>query len=164
MKPHLPLKDIKANCVNKFISIRGTVVRTSKIQPQVISLPFECKKCGNEVLEYLEDGIFKYPSKCNGKKCKFPRFKILRNRVTVIDYQEIKLQESDNDDIEAGRVPRTLNVILTNNLVDKCVPGDIVEICGLVKRKKINNFSKNDSSIYTLYIMANSVRSGKVYF
>lgn len=50
-----------------------------------------------------------------------------------MDWQEIKLQETDSDDVEAGRVPRTLKVELTNQLVDRCIPGDVVEICGLVK-------------------------------
>lgn len=45
LKPLLPMKNIKANCINKFISVRGTVVRTSKIQPQVITLPFMCNNC-----------------------------------------------------------------------------------------------------------------------
>lgn len=50
-----------------------------------------------------------------------------------MDWQEIKLQETDSDDVEAGRVPRTLKIELTNQLVDRCIPGDVVEICGLVK-------------------------------
>ena len=32
-----------------------------------------------------------------------------------------------------GRVPRTIEVELTEDQVDSCVPGDVVTICGQVK-------------------------------
>lgn len=34
---------------------------------------------------------------------------------------------------DAGRVPRTIEVELTEDNVDSCVPGDVVTICGQVK-------------------------------
>lgn len=44
------------------------------------------------------------------------------------------LQELPTDDgAEAGRVPRTLECELTSDLVDSCVPGDVVTVCGVVK-------------------------------
>lgn len=40
----------------------------------------------------------------------------------------IKLQESDYEQAEAGRVPRTIEVELTEDLVDTCIPGDIISV------------------------------------
>lgn len=34
---------------------------------------------------------------------------------------------------DPGRVPRTIEVELTEDQVDSCVPGDVVTICGQVK-------------------------------
>lgn len=34
---------------------------------------------------------------------------------------------------EEGRIPRTVDCELTEDLVDTCVPGDVVTICGIVK-------------------------------
>jgi DNA replicative helicase MCM subunit Mcm2 (Cdc46/Mcm family) len=34
---------------------------------------------------------------------------------------------------DPGRVPRTIEVELTDDQVDTCVPGDVVTICGQVK-------------------------------
>jgi len=36
------------------------------------------------------------------------------------------------EDYEEGRLPRNVEVELTEDLVDVCVPGDIVTVCGVV--------------------------------
>lgn len=43
-----------------------------------------------------------------------------------------RIQE-EVDQKESGRVPRTVEVELTEDLVDTCVPGDIVTVSGIVK-------------------------------
>lgn len=37
------------------------------------------------------------------------------------------------DHKDSGRVPRNIEIELTGDLVDSCVPGDVVSICGIVK-------------------------------
>ncbi len=45
-----------------------------------------------------------------------------------------RIQELSGDDRrEAGRIPRTIECELTSDLVDSCVPGDMVTITGIVK-------------------------------
>lgn len=45
-----------------------------------------------------------------------------------------RLQEQVGDDRrEAGRIPRTIDCELTGDLVDSCVPGDIVTVTAVVK-------------------------------
>jgi DNA helicase MCM8 len=51
-----------------------------------------------------------------------------------MDWQRIRIQEQLVDEKGAGgRVPRTVECELTEDLVDLCVPGDIVSISGIVK-------------------------------
>lgn len=47
----------------------------------------------------------------------------MRDSATTVDFQKIKLQEIENDSSEAGRIPRTVEVELHENLVDTCIPG-----------------------------------------
>lgn len=35
--------------------------------------------------------------------------------------------------MDSGRVPRTIECEVTNDLVDRVIPGDVVEITGIVK-------------------------------
>lgn len=47
-----------------------------------------------------------------------------------------ELQRSENH--EEGRVPRTVECELTEDLVDACIPGDVVTVIGIIK--VINNY------------------------
>ncbi len=45
-----------------------------------------------------------------------------------------RIQElSEDDGREAGRIPRTIECELTSDLVDSCIPGDMVTITAVVK-------------------------------
>lgn len=50
------------------------------------------------------------------------------------DYQEIKVQELIQN-LGVGTIPRCMWVVLENDLVDTCKPGDDVTICGIVLRR-----------------------------
>ncbi len=50
------------------------------------------------------------------------------------DYQEIKVQELIGS-VGVGSIPRSVLVVLTDDLVDSCKAGDDVVITGLVKRR-----------------------------
>lgn len=46
----------------------------------------------------------------------------------------IRLQELlRSEDHEEGRVPRTVECELTEDLVDACIPGDVVTVTGIIK-------------------------------
>ncbi len=46
---------------------------------------------------------------------------------SCIDYQEIKIQEHVNK-LSVGTIPRSITVILENDLVDTCKAGDDVTV------------------------------------
>ena len=51
-------------------------------------------------------------------------------KATIVpDMQEL----SQADKEEAGRVPRTLEIELTRDLVDSCSAGDVVTVLGIIK-------------------------------
>ncbi|KAJ3234094.1 DNA replication licensing factor mcm8, partial [Chytriomyces hyalinus] len=61
-----PLKDLKANLMGRFISVRGTIVRVSSIKPVVTQISFICSTCSQtQVLEQF-DGKYRAPMKCVG--------------------------------------------------------------------------------------------------
>lgn len=50
-----------------------------------------------------------------------------------------RLQELlKSEDHEEGRVPRTVECELTQDLVDACIPGDVVTVTGIIR--VINNY------------------------
>uniref|UniRef100_A0A0E0PNN3 DNA helicase n=1 Tax=Oryza rufipogon TaxID=4529 RepID=A0A0E0PNN3_ORYRU len=86
-------------------------------------------------------------------------------RYKIPSIQELASGESH----EEGRVPRTIECELTEDLVDCCIPGETVTVTGIVK--VLNNYmdvgggksKSRNQGLYYLYLEAISVRNSKVH-
>ncbi|XWS59719.1 hypothetical protein CRYUN_Cryun08bG0146100 [Craigia yunnanensis] len=162
------LKNLKAAYIDKLVSVRGTVVKASTIKPLVIKLNFTCEKCTTEIPRMFPDGKFSPPTACTLHGCKSRTFKPIRSSARAIDFQKIRLQELlKSEDHEEGRVPRTVECELTEDLVDLCIPGDVVTVTGIIR--VINNYmdigggksKSRNQGFYYLYIEAVSIKNSK---
>uniref|UniRef100_A0A8D2N1T2 DNA helicase MCM8 n=1 Tax=Zonotrichia albicollis TaxID=44394 RepID=A0A8D2N1T2_ZONAL len=163
-EPLTQLKNLRANCYGKYIALRGTVVRVSNIKPLCTNLAFVCAACGDVQALPLPDGKYTLPTKCLVPECRGRSFTADRSSplTTTVDWQSVKVQELMADDQrEAGRIPRTIECELVQDLVDSCVPGDMVTVTGIVKVASTEEGDKNDKCIFLLYIEANSVSNSK---
>ncbi|KAG7465857.1 hypothetical protein MATL_G00158250 [Megalops atlanticus] len=165
-EPLTPLKMLRANLYGKYVALRGTVVRVSNIKPVCIRMAFDCTRCGDTQSLPLQDGKFTTPTKCLRVECHGRSFTPNRSSplTQTVDWQSIKIQELISDDQrEAGRIPRTVECELTQDLVDSSVPGDTVTITGVVKvsSEEGNARNKKDRCMFLLYVEANSVSNSK---
>lgn len=166
--PLFHLKYLKAEIDGKLILIHGTVIKASSLKIQCSWLGFACTTCGSIQNVKQLDGIFSKPKKCGNIACRSHTFTVSRNSplTQTINCQTIRVQELQSDDQrESGRVPRTVECELTNDLVYTCIPGDVITIAGIVKKKlccsnKQNTQSK-DSNIFVQYIEVVSVQNTK---
>lgn len=151
------IKELKSGLLGKFVSIRGTVTRVTKLKPIILSMNFKCKKCDNIFNIEFPDGKLLpvinclYNKNCKGK---FPE-KIMKT-AKMIDFQKIRIQELSNNTNE-GRVPRTIDIELTEDLVDLCVPGDVITVNGIVSQIKLNIKNKDKRLLSQVYLNANSI-------
>ncbi|EQC42873.1 hypothetical protein SDRG_00592 [Saprolegnia diclina VS20] len=163
-EPETSIGDLKAHAVDTFVSVTGTVIRVNAIKPLVVWCEFLCEKCEGVTPRYFPDGNFDPPSGCGSCKSKAALVPH-RSSARTVDFQKIKLQEVDNCDAAAGRIPRMVEVELLEELVDSCVPGSVVTVCGAVKAMNSElhggKYGKQAqaSSLYVLYLVANSVTS-----
>ncbi len=68
-----------------------------------------------------------------------------------------RLQEISGDDKrEVGRIPRMLDCELTSDLVDSCVPGDVVTVTAVVKATESNEDSTCTLYMYIVYMYVHS--------
>ena len=69
----------------------------------------------------------------------------------------------DHKDSESGRIPRTIECELTDDLTGSCMPGDLVTVSGIVKALTAETTgagrSNKDKCTFVLYIYVNSVQS-----
>lgn len=162
----IALKNLKANYYGKFVSLKGTVVRVGNIKPLCTKLGFQCASCGYIQAVNLPDGKYTAPKSCPSEGCKARIFNPQRSSsvTEVIDWQTIRIQEiMGEDQRDSGRIPRTVDCELTYDLVDSCVPGDVVTIAGIVKVNSIDEGrgQNKDKCMFLLYIHVNSIQNSK---
>eukprot|EP00466_Bigelowiella_natans_P007098 jgi/Bigna1/45150/e_gw1.113.2.1 len=163
-RPITSLRKLKSNLVDKFIALRGNVVRVSNIKPLVRKMWFECANCGAKFCEIFTDGKFRSPTSCIDN-CRSRTFLPERASAVVVDFQTVRIQEIvSNAEKDQGRIPRTMECEFTDDLVDCCIPGDVVDISGIVKARKTEIRSSSSKSknkmLYVLYIDVNAVSNG----
>ncbi|XP_078352072.1 DNA helicase MCM8-like isoform X2 [Oculina patagonica] len=166
-EPITPLKSLKSNYFGKFVAIHGTVIRVSNVKPLVKKMAFSCNLCSETQVIHLADGKYSMPTKCSSVDCRGRSFTPERSSpmTETIDWQTVRVQEiMDDDQRESGRIPRTVECELTADLVDSCVPGDMVTITGIVKitstEERRNKYNK-DKCMFLLYLHANAVNNNK---
>lgn len=161
------MKTLRGNSVGKFVTIKGTVVRVSNIRQQLVSMEFECSRCGEKQFRSFTDYKYSVPQKCPTDKCRSRTFAPLRNTAETVDWQKIRIQElqEKNDDAscrEEGRMPRNIDAELFSGLIDTCIPGDVVTVCGVVRVLTIENGGHNKAKcLYYMYLEANSTSTSR---
>ncbi|XP_063391677.1 DNA helicase MCM9-like [Cydia fagiglandana] len=131
-------KNVDLGC---FLKVTGTIVRVTQAKMLEYQRKYVCVKCKFEncvQAEFEHRYVLKAPSRCGNDeaRCKCSTFTQVHlvSREHCKDYQEIKIQEQVNK-LGIGTIPGSMWVVLEDDLVDSCKPGDDVHICGTVRRR-----------------------------
>lgn len=108
-RPLTPLKSaVKAISLGKFVSVTGTVVRTSPTRPAVERMDFTCSRCSNVKHQTFQDNIYQPPNGCE-QPCQQRFMEPDRLTAQCVDQQTIKIQEMMHGvNYNAGPGPGTL--------------------------------------------------------
>ncbi|RVE55868.1 hypothetical protein OJAV_G00230590 [Oryzias javanicus] len=124
--------------VGHFLSVTGTVIRTSVAKVLEYERDYMCTKCRHVFkvhADFDQFYTFSAPVSCpNPSGCNSVKFSCLSEGSepgACRDYQEIKIQEQVQR-LSVGSIPRSLVVILEDDLVDGCKSGDDVTIYGVM--------------------------------
>ncbi|XP_047043718.1 DNA replication licensing factor MCM6 isoform X1 [Lolium rigidum] len=126
------LRELGTAEIGKLTSVMGVVTRTSEVRPELLQGTFKCLDCGNVVKNV--DQQFKYtePIICVNATCQNrSRWALLRQDSKFTDWQRVRMQETSKE-IPAGSLPRSLDVILRHEIVEKARAGDTVIFTGTV--------------------------------
>ncbi|XP_049817342.1 DNA helicase MCM8-like isoform X2 [Aethina tumida] len=165
-EPSLQLKDLRVNYYGKLVSVRGTVIKSGNIKIICSYMTFLCSSCSSLQTVQQTDGNYTLPSKCITTKCRaqsnfIPQHSSVHTK--TISYQSIRIQELiGTEQAENGRVPRTLDCVLMEDLVKTCIPGDDITITGIIKvENPEQNGKSKQQSLFQLYLHAISVVNNK---
>ncbi|SCU97828.1 LAMI_0F11606g1_1 [Lachancea mirantina] len=124
------IRDVRAEKIGSLMTISGTVTRTSEVRPELFKASFSCEMC-RAIVDNVEQ-VFKYtePTYCPNPSCENRAFWSLNvGRSKFLDWQKIRIQENANE-IPTGSMPRTLDVILRGDCVERAKPGDKCKFSG----------------------------------
>eukprot|EP00941_MAST-03F_sp_MAST-3F-sp1_P003314 g3314.t1 len=166
------VSSVRASDFGHFVEMPGTTIRTGRIKMLEQAKTYICgnKTCGYQFrveADLAQGGLLNMPKKCpsaddsnaqtqGGRRCKSSKFNYVDGSRVCCDYQEVRIQERVSS-LSVGMIPRQITVILRNDLVDTCKPGDDVIVTGIVMRRW-QQLKKKDRMKVELVILAYSVR------
>jgi len=126
-------RKIGSDHLNKFVQVEGVVSRITEVKPFVHKAVYVCRACGNEMVRIQNpySVYMKRPDKCDA--CGSRDIELNDELSTFIDYQTIRIQDAP-EVLRGGQMPRFLDVVLLDDLVDSVQPGDRVIITGVLRR------------------------------
>lgn len=138
--------------MDSLVCIKGMIVRTSPIIPDLKVAHFSCVICGNEHQVSIERGRIEEPQRCASCNAK-NTFQLVHNRSLFADKQLVRLQETP-DQVPPGQTPASVVTFCYDNLVDTCQPGDKVEVTGVLRAQpvRVNPKISKLKSIYKTYV------------
>lgn len=156
---------LRSRDVGKLLSILGTVTRTGSVMLREVTREYVCSKCKHTFFvtgDISQRGAFDLPSRCPSKgekTCQGFKFSPLEDVPPVCrEYQEIKVQEKIQH-LDVGSIPRSLIVVLTDDLADSVKPGDDVVVSGVLHRRWNRNLVQDVRSDVELMLVALHISS-----
>ncbi|RKF76899.1 DNA replication licensing factor mcm3 [Golovinomyces cichoracearum] len=155
-------RTLSSSFLNRMVSLEGIVTRCSLVRPKVIkSVHYNEKKKAFHFREYKDQTMTAggpttssvYPQEDESGNPLITEY----GYCTYRDHQTISLQEMP-ERAPPGQLPRGVDVILDDDLVDKCKPGDRVQLVGIY-RSLGNRNSSHNTALFKTVILANNVVS-----
>ena len=124
------VRDLKSDKIGKLCAIQGTVTRTTEVRPELLYGTFSCLMCGTVAENQEQQFKFTEPALCKNPACSNTRDWLLdTEKSKFVDWQRIRVQEN-SDEIPAGSLPRSMDIILRHEVVEKAKPGDKLVFTG----------------------------------
>ncbi|ARM75686.1 minichromosome maintenance protein MCM [Acidianus manzaensis] len=156
----IELRKIRSSDINKLISVEGILTKQTPVKERVYKAVFKHvhPDCNQEFYwpeEGEMDELIKMPVIC--PRCGKPgQFEIIPEKTKLIDWQKVILQERP-EEVPPGQLPRQLEVVLEDDLVDTARPGDRVKITGILVIKQDSLVKRGSRSVFDMYMKALSI-------
>lgn len=151
------LRSLRQLHLNQLIRTSGVVTSSTGVMPQLNVIKYDCNKC-NYVLGpfYQSQSQEMKPGSCPECQSTGP-FEINMEQTLYKNYQRIAIQESPGK-VPAGRLPRSKDAILLDDLVDMCKPGDEIELTGIYHNNYDGSLNtQNGFPVFATVIQANFI-------
>ncbi|RCI02803.1 MCM DNA helicase complex subunit [Rhizopus stolonifer] len=157
---HVNPRTLRATFLGKFVCIEGIVTRCSLVRPKVVKSIHYAEKTKSFYMREYRDATTPgnsvptgavYPTQDEHGNPLITEFGFSTYR----DHQTISIQEMP-ERAPAGQLPRSVDIILDDDLVDKAKPGDRVSIVGIYRSLGNRNANQSSSTFKTV-ILCNEI-------
>ncbi|GAA6000711.1 hypothetical protein JCM10207_004619 [Rhodosporidiobolus poonsookiae] len=124
------IRDMRTEKIGKLSAISGTVTRTSEVRPELTYGTFTCLVCHGTVRDVEQQFKYTEPAMCPNTTCSNrSAWKLNIEQSKFSDWQKVRIQENSNE-IPTGSMPRSLDVVLRSEIVERAKAGDKVVFTG----------------------------------
>lgn len=148
------LRSLDPSSMDRLISIKGLVIRTTPVIPDMKEAFFKCSVCNHSLLVTIDRGKIAEPTICPREACRSKNsMEINHNRCLFADKQVIKLQETP-DEVPDGQTPHSVSLCVYDELVDVCKAGDRIEVTGVFRCNavRVNPRQRVIKSLFKTYV------------
>lgn len=148
------MRELNPSDIDKLVSVKGLVIRSSPIIPDMKEAFFKCHVCNHTVQVEIDRGTISEPTQCPRPECAQKNsMQLVHNRSLFLDKQIVRLQETP-DLTTAGQTPHSISICAYDELVDVCKAGDRVEITGIFRSVpvRINPRQRTLKSLFKTYV------------
>ncbi|KAI5188431.1 DNA replication licensing factor MCM6 [Nematocida sp. AWRm77] len=125
------VRDLKTRLLGQLVSFSGIVTRSTQVKPELIVGSFECQECKAVVRGIEQERLFRMPSHCINPICmNRTKFQLVVEESQFCDWQKVRIQEPVGETEDMHTIPRTIEVLLRNDLVEIAKPGDGLVVTG----------------------------------
>jgi len=155
------IRELNSEYIGKFVALEGIVTRITRVEARMVKAKYK-----HIDLECLQE--FDYPEQGEmGEKVEKPpfcplcgktgKFELLFEKSKFIDWQKIVVQEKP-EEVPPGQIPRSVEIVLTSDLVDTARPGDRVTVTGILRVMPTSTIQRGiGKSVFSFYVEANYV-------
>jgi DNA replication licensing factor MCM3 len=161
-------RGLLASHLCQIVCVHGIITKCSAVRPKVVKSVHYCKETNTMLSrEYRDNTSLNgdptssvYPTKDENGNYLETEFGLCQYK----DYQVLTMQETP-ETAPLGQLPRSCDVIVENDLVDRCKPGDRVRIIGIY-RPVGGKAAVANSAVFRTVLISNNVQllGKEVYF
>ncbi|CAZ85275.1 unnamed protein product [Tuber melanosporum] len=118
------IRSLRTLQIGTLTSISATVTRTSEVRPELLLATFTCEACRTEIPGIEQTFRYTEPTQCPNLTCgNRVSWRLEIKQSSFVDWQKVRVQENSGE-IPTGSMPRTLDIILRGEIVERAKAGE----------------------------------------
>lgn len=154
---NLLIEQLSSKNLGELVAFKGVVTRRAEVMHRVKVAVYRCQVCDSEI-RILVTKNFSPPKRCGA--CKKIALKQVEELSKFVDIQRAEVQEL-LERVHGGAPAAHIELWLEDDLVNTIVPGDNIEVVGILRLRQPTRLRQKQEMVYGRYLEVNHITSLK---